>query len=369
MVRADVVVFVRQLPSPGGFEISIDGPFTRADLDVLRGIPGRRWDAGRRVWIVPGGEDSLTRLRNHFGDGQVVIREADTRPDTATPATPDPTEDALKRVKDALTLRGYSARTRKVYLAQLRGFLRWCETPGRRPSVDPSAAAQAYVLHLVEERGISRSYQNQVVSALRFMFESVLGQPALALRVPRPKRELSLPTVLSGNEVARMIDRARNPKHRALLMILYSAGLRVSEVVRLRIGDLDLDRGLLRVRRGKGNKDRYSLLAARAVEAIRLYLAAYPSNDWLFPGARSGRPLTARSVQRVVKRAALAAGLSKDVTTHTLRHSFATHLLEGGTNLRIIQELLGHRSARTTQVYTHVAVSTLETIRSPLDNL
>jgi site-specific recombinase XerD len=152
-------------------------------------------------------------------------------------------------------------------------------------------------------------------------------------------------------------------------MLVYSAGLRVGEVVRLRPSDLDVDRGLLRVRRGKGGKDRRTLLADRAVEALRTYQSAYPCERWLFPGARPDRHLTPRSVQRVVKRAARSAGIEKNVTTHTLRHSFATHLLEGGTNLRVIQELLGHQSVRTTQIYTHVAKSTLEGVRSPLDNL
>jgi site-specific recombinase XerD len=181
------------------------------------------------------------------------------------------------------------------------------------------------------------------------MFEAVLEQPALALRIPRPRKEHRLPEVLSPAEVARMLARTRNPKHRALLMLLYSAGLRVGEVVRLRPSDLDVDRGLVRVRKGKGARDRYTLLARRAVDAVRLYLDAYPTGPWLFPGGKPTGHLTTRSVQRVVKQAAKAAGIAKDVTTHTLRHSFATHLLEGGTNLRVIQVLLGHQSARTTQ--------------------
>ena len=207
------------------------------------------------------------------------------------------------------------------------------------------------------------------MSAIRFMCESVLGQPTVALNIPRPRKEERLPAVLSQGEVARMLKKARNPKHRALLMLIYSAGLRVSEVVGLRVEDLDMDRGLVRVRRGKGGKDRYTLLARRAVEAVRVYRDAYPTDRWLFPGECPERHLTTRSVQRVVKNAARAAGIQKHVTTHTLRHSFATHLLEGGTNLRVIQELLGHTSASTTQIYTHVARSSLESVRSPLDNL
>ena len=234
---------------------------------------------------------------------------------------------------------------------------------------DPAAEARTYLLDLIERQRVSKSYQNQVVSALRFMCESVLDQPALALRIPRPRKERRLPAVLAPGEVARMLARARNPKHRALLMLLYSAGLRVGEVVRLRPEDLDVERRLVRVRRGKGGKDRYTLLARRAVEAVRLYRDAYPTERWLFPGSRLDRHLTSRSVQRIVKHAAKAAEIEKDVTPHTLRHSFATHLLEGGTNLRVIQELLGHQSARTTQIYTHVAQTTLESVRSPLDQL
>lgn len=275
----------------------------------------------------------------------------------------------LDRVRHALTLQGYSPRTRKVYLGQVRRFLDWCgDGTGAVPD-DVAERARAYILELIEARRISKSYQNQVVSALRFLCESVLGRPALALRIPRPRKESRLPTVLSRQEVARLIDRARNPKHRTLLVLLYSAGLRVGEVVRLRPEDLDADRGLLRVRGGKGDKDRYTLLAHRAAQAVGVYRAAYPDDRWLFPGGRPGRHLTTRSVQRVVQRAARAAGIRKKVTCHTLRHSFATHLLEAGTNLRIIQELLGHQSARTTQIYTRVTTTELASVRSPLDHL
>jgi site-specific recombinase XerD len=254
-------------------------------------------------------------------------------------------------------------------MGQIRRFLEWCGGGEPRLPEDPARAAEAYILELVQRRGISRSYHNQVVSAIRFLCESVLGQPKIALRIPRPRKEQRLPAVLSQEEVARMLRKARNLKHRALLMLLYSAGLRVGEVVRLMVEDLDGERGLVRVRCGKGRKDRYTLLAQRALEAVSLYRDAYPTHRWLFPGDRPGRHLTPRSVQRVVKKAASAAGIEKHVTAHTLRHSFATHLLEGGTNLRIIQDLLGHQSARTTQIYTHVARSTVESVRSPLDNL
>jgi len=353
------VVSIRVLKDSDRVEIMLRAGFTQAELDVVRGLPSRRYDAGRRVWSVPGARAAMATLTEAFGAGGVCVKEDG----------PGTSDDILERVRVALTVRGYAPRTRKVYLGHLRRFLVWCGGGSPRIPEDAAGQGQAYILELIERRQISKSYQSQVVSALRFMCESVLDQPKLALRIPRPRKEHRLPNDISQSEVARMFQKARNPKHRALLMLLYSAGLRVSEVVRLKVSDLDVDRGLVRVHRGKGGKDRYSLLAQRAVEAVHLYLDAYPTDRWLFPGSRPGRHLTTRSVQRVVKRAAEAAGIRKTVTTHTLRHSFATHLLESGTNLRIIQELLGHQSARTTQIYTHVARSTLGSVRSPLDNL
>lgn len=358
-MRTEPVVSIRILQESDSIDIKLRPGFTRAELDVVRGLPGRRYDAGRRVWSAPRAHAAIATLAEAFGPDGVRMTEEE----------PGPLDDLLERVRIALTVRGYSPPTRKVYLGHLRRFFLWCGGGSPRLPEDPAAQGQSYILELIERRRISKSYQNQVVSALRFMCESVLGQPKLALRIPRPRKEHSLPTVMSQNEVARMLKKARNPKHRALLMLLYSAGLRVSEVVRLTVSDLDTDRGLVRVHRGKGGRDRYTLLARRAAEAVALYMDAYPTDRWLFPGGRPNRHLTTRSVQRVVKRAAEAAGIRKTVTAHTLRHSFATHLLESGTNLRIIQELLGHQSARTTQIYTHVTQSTLETVRSPLDNL
>ena len=360
------VASIRVLPEEDRIEITLHPGFTRAELGVVRALPGRNYEVGRHIWSAPNAREAVATLTEAFGAGSVLVGAG---PKMVTEGSPEPSNDVLERVRVALTVRGYSPRTRKVYLGHLRRFVAWCGGGIPRIPEDPAGKGQAYILELIERQGISKSYQNQVVSALRFMCESVLCQPKLALRIPRPRREHHLPAVLSPGEVARMLPKARNPKHRALLMLLYSAGLRVGEVVRLRPPDLDVERGLVRVRRGKGDKDRYSLLAQRAVEAVRIYRDAYPTDQWLFPGDRPDRHLTTRSVQRIVKNAAEAAGIEKDVTTHTLRHSFATHLLEAGTNLRVIQELLGHQSARTTQIYTHVAQSTIGAVRSPLDNL
>ena len=359
-------------------EVRFARGFSRADLALVRALPGREWIARRMVWQVPRGPETLSTLRAAFGDRLVLRRPLESRPATSResadapsasvdPGPPDSASPSLlERTREALVLQGYSPRTRKVYLGHVRRFLAWRSGESEQAELpDP----MAYLLHLVEEVGVSRSYHNQAVSALRFVFDRVLEEPALAERIPRPKRELQLPRVLSTDEVRRFLAQVRHPKHRALVLLIYSAGLRVSEAVRLRPEDLDADRGLLRVRRGKGGKDRYTLLSTTALTAVNVYREAFPGGAWLFPGQRRDRHYTTRSAQRIITLAAEKAGLDKRVTPHTLRHSFATHLLEAGTDLRYIQELLGHKSSRTTEIYTHVSHPRLAAIRNPLDEL
>ena len=226
-----------------------------------------------------------------------------------------------------------------------------------------------YLLHLIEEEGASYSYTNQCISAIKFLYGKVLKRPAPVEQLPRPRKEHKLPNVLSRQEVMRLLGTVENPKHRAIMLLTYSGGLRLGEVVRLKVGDIDSDRNLIHIRQAKGRKDRYTLLSKVALEALRAYYRKYQPQTWLFPGAKPGRHLHERSVQKVFDRAQEKAGIRKDVSTHTLRHSFATHLLESGTDLRYIQELLGHKSSKTTEIYTHVSEKNIGQIQSPLDAL
>jgi site-specific recombinase XerD len=278
------------------------------------------------------------------------------------------TAEILQEMNRAMVLAGFARTTRKVYLGYGRRFAEWTDVPLTGAGTDE---VRRYLVYLVEERGISGSAHSQVVSALRFLFETVLGRSQVVRDVPRPKRRKSLPTVLSRREVESLIEAVRHPSSRALIMLLYSSGLRVGEVVRLRPEDIDRDRRLVRVRAGKGRKDRYTLLSHRALEAVNRHLLFQnrAGERWLFPGPRKGRHVSTRSVQKMVARARLRAGIKKRVTPHTLRHSFATHLLEAGTDLRYIQELLGHSSSRTTEIYTHVSNRDFSRIRNPLDQL
>jgi site-specific recombinase XerD len=187
--------------------------------------------------------------------------------------------------------------------------------------------------------------------------------------LPRPKKERKLPSVLGYDEVVRILNSVTNEKHKTILFMVYSAGLRVGEVVRLKVGDIDSSRMLIRVRQGKGMKDRYTMLSEIALTQLRKYYQLYKPETWLFTGFKNEGHLTERTVQRVFEEARDKAGVSKDATVHTLRHSFATHLLESGTDLRYIQELLGHSSSKTTEIYTHVTEKSIVKIQSPLDKL
>ncbi len=270
----------------------------------------------------------------------------------------------LARLEGELAIRGYSPRTRKAYVAHVRRFL--AVVSGARRE-DVAALLHDHLLRLANR--YAPATHHQAVSAIRFFLRYVVHRPDLLEAAPRPRKLRQLPIVLSAEEVRAVLAAIVNPKHRAAVMLMYGAGLRVSEVVRLRPADLDPHRRLLHVRGGKGRKDRYTLLPDAAFQAVHVYAQAFQPALWLFPGPRPSRHLSARSIEKVVAHAGRSAGLQKRLTPHVLRHTFATHLLEAGTDLRYIQELLGHASSKTTEIYTHVATRVLARIRSPLDML
>lgn len=274
----------------------------------------------------------------------------------------DPTAALLQKVSEELRIQGYSPRTRKNYVGHLRRFFRSHPDAVLEFRTDH---ARRHVLQLQAD-GLSVSYRHQAISAIRFLAR-MLGRPITTESLRRPKRERQLPNVLSRADARRIIRAPTSPRHRLALMLVYSAGLRVSEVVRLRVGDIDTDRGVIHGRGSKGRKDRLTLLADTAADALRPFLAGAAADDWIFPGARPGRHLTTRSIQKTFQRALRRSGVQKKATVHTLRHSFATHLLEGGVSVRHIQALLGHSSPKATEVYMHVSQGELRRITNPLD--
>ena len=271
-----------------------------------------------------------------------------------------------RRMIDDMQLRNLAPRTIKAYVSRVGTFARHF---GRSPEALGPDDVRAYLLHLVQEKHVSWTVYNQTVAALKFLYEVTLERPGVLQRIRCPKQPKKLPVVLSTDETARFFAAILGVKHRAILMTAYAAGLRVSEVVALRIDDIDSQRMVIRVRQAKGRRDRYVMLSPRLLALLREYWRVARPAEWLFPGDVPGRPITAKTVHYICVQAARAAGLGKHVTVHTLRHSFATHLLEAGTDIRTIQVLLGHRNLKTTAIYTHVSPTAVEATRSPLDRL
>jgi site-specific recombinase XerD len=226
-----------------------------------------------------------------------------------------------------------------------------------------------YLLHLLQTRSLTASSVNQVLNALRFLYVELYHMPMVLGEIPRPKRARTLPTVLHETEVQTMIERTENLKHKALLMMVYSGGLRVGEVVRLKPEDIDSNRMLVHIRKAKGQRDRYVQLARSTLEILREYWKREKPKTWLFPGQREGGYLSERTAQELFKQAAERAGVRKNVSIHSLRHSFATHLLEGGVDIRYIQEILGHANLKTTEIYTHVSKKKISEVVNPLDRI
>ena len=265
-----------------------------------------------------------------------------------------------------LRIRGLAENTRRSYLETMRSFVRHFMRP---PDQLTAEDVKQYQLFLTKDRRVAWGTFNVHVCAIRFFYRHVLPVPWDVEHIPYQRTGKRLPVVLSGDEVLALLDATRNPKHRALLMTLYAAGLRTSEAVHLQPADIDSQRMMIRIAQGKGRKDRYVMLSDRLLETLRRYWRQRRPNPWLFPGQDARRPLTCGTVDRLFADVKHRAGIGKPVSPHSLRHSFATHLLERGVNIRVIQRLLGHRSLRSTEIYTHVATTYVHDTKSPLDDL
>jgi site-specific recombinase XerD len=270
-----------------------------------------------------------------------------------------------QRLTEDLQRRNYAPKTISCYVAVVARFARHF---GCSPDRLDAEHVRQYQLHLLAQKA-SWSRFNQAVSALRFFYHTTLGRPDLIEMIPYGKKPRSLPAVLSADEVTRLFAALSNPRDRLLLQAAYAGGLRVSEVVRLQIHDVDSSRMCLHVRAAKGRKDRLVPLSAALLAHLRDYWRVHRPATWLFPGGRQGQPLSVSYVQRICQRAVRACGLSKKASMHTLRHSYATHLVEAGTDLATVQKLLGHSQFSTTLRYVHLGQPHLQRVVSPLDTL
>jgi len=271
-----------------------------------------------------------------------------------------------QRMLEDMGIRNLSANTQLSYLQQVSSYAQHFH---RSPEVLGPEDVRAYQVHLTTERKLSAASIGIATSALRFLYKVTLKQNWAPDEIPMPKKPFKLPVVLSPEEVMHFLDCIENTKHKTILMTAYAAGLRVSEATHLKVTDIDSQRMVLRVDQGKGNKDRYVMLSPRLLHVLRAYWRLERPDFWLFPGNIPGKPITRDAVGQACQKAHLATGITKPITPHSLRHAFATHLLESGTDVRRIQLLLGHRSLATTSRYLKIATSTVCATVSPLDLL
>lgn len=339
-------------------------PYSDAALRTALLAAGMRYEAAARSYLLPATPAAVAALQQACQRLGVPLHVPVVPALAVAPPPPTAHEALLARYCQFIVLKRYSPQTLKNYRGAFQLFLLHFA-----PRL-PLELAKQDVLDYLAGRvagGISEAYQNLLINAIKFYYEQVEGQPRQYYAVPRPKRPLQNPKLLAKEEVKALLQGTDNLKHRAMLMLAYGLGLRLGEVLALTPQDIDSKRMALYVRGGKGKKDRNLPLPASLLPLLREQFRQFRPTTFLFEGAQPGEPYSARSLQQVVKQAAERAGIRRPISLHMLRHSYATHLLEGGTDIRMIQDLLGHASIKTTEIYTHVAQRTR--IASPLDDL
>ena len=344
--------------------------YSRDIIREIKSIPYFGWNAGGNYWTVPVSEKFIGELKliaERYSLNFIYreVQKSKVKPRTSWQGMENFRECPSEYIAKLKELR-YSENTLNTYKHMFEEFINYYADTEINDISD--AMIVEFLRYLVNERNISGSYQNQSINAIKFYFERVRGGQRKIYTIDRPRKEKFLPEVLSEEEVVKILNATENLKHKAVLMTIYSAGLRISELTNLRIKDIDSNRMQIRVEQAKGKKDRYTLLGEKTLEILRKYVVEYKPKVWLFEG-RDGEQYSTSSIQAALKIAVDKSEIKKRITVHTLRHSFATHLLEAGTDIRYIQSLLGHSSGKTTEIYTHITTKGFDQIRSPLDNL
>jgi integrase/recombinase XerD len=321
-------------------------------IQEVKKISGSFWSQSKKVWYVLDTESN----RSLFN----------LEPQSASL----PSEEGMKHLQKFsywLKSKRYSENTIKTYTEALKSFLIFFNTKEIASITNEDVVY--YNNNYILKNNLSHSYQNQVVNAIKLYFKTIQNVSLELDKIHRPKREKVLPNVLSKEEVKAILNAHANTKHKMMLSLIYSCGLRCGELLALKPVHIDSKRNIIMVKNSKGKKDRIVPLSPKILEMLREYYLAFKPKNYLFEGQTVGNPYDNRSLQQVLKQALTKAGITKPVTLHWLRHSYATHLLESGTDLRYIQELLGHNSSKTTEIYTHVSTKSIQQIKSPFDDL
>lgn len=386
-------IILKPLFHRGEEQLAIFFSYKKSIDYAVRSIKGVKWSQTNRCWYLPLSKEAFEIVYNKLKEfGNPEFDELKKRFTQKRNKTPDLTPGVIqqsRRVKKSnpavslsyisetnrllfdktikiLKIKAYADNTIELYSGELLQLMRLLKD---RPLHTLSAShIKSYMLWLLKEKKCSETKVHSTLNALKFCFEQVLNQPKIFIEIPRPKKPFQLPRVIAKEKVADVIFNTKNIKHRCMLMLAYSAGLRVSEIVNLKVENIDSKRMTIFIARAKGKKDRITVLSDRLLNELRTYYKEYKPKNYLFEGA-GNKPYSIRSVQEVFSKAKREAGVRNKGGIHTLRHSYATHLLESGTDIRFIQELLGHNSINTTLRYTHVSIRTIRNIKSPLDDL
>jgi integrase/recombinase XerD len=338
----------------------------------IKSIQEAKWSNNSRYWHLPYAAESLKEIRRIGSELGFIIQGMDRLEEEKQERriirelSPEK-ESAVDLFRRFLHTQRYSERTVVTYIEAIKTFLSYLKSKRFEEitNMDVISFNEGYIL----KNQFSWSYQNQIISALKLFYNQVIDKDLEVSNIRRPRRSKNLPDIFSVDEVERFLRSIRNKKHKAALGLIYACGLRRSELIGLRISAIDSKRKLLMIRGAKGNKDRVVPLPESMIELLREYYKLYRPKEWLFEGQIAGEPYSETSLRQAFMHAMKAAEIKKKLTLHSLRHSYATHLLENGIDLRFIQELLGHRSSKTTEIYTHVRVKSIESIRSPFEKL
>ncbi|MEM5867761.1 MAG: tyrosine-type recombinase/integrase [Candidatus Aenigmatarchaeota archaeon] len=323
-----------------------------------KNVEGYRWYPAGKCWTFLNTDRTLEKILKVF-EGEEIYVDSTLKSEISLKLPSHDFEDLRRE----LVSRKYSNKTIKAYHYFNRDFLNFI---GKRPSEITDNDIKEYPAYLAEEKQSATSTLNQAINALKFYYGAMLKKK-FVYEVKRPRKDKKLPVVLSQEEVAKILSSVDNVKHKTILMLVYSGGLRVSEVAKLKLEDIDPQRGLIHIKGSKGRKDRYTLLSNSAFEIINIFCKAFKHKKWLFTGQNEDKHITTRTIEKIFENALRKSGIQKIASVHALRHSFATHLLESGVDLRYIQEILGHKSSKTTEIYTYVNTINLSKIKNPLD--
>ena len=345
--------------------------YNQAIINRLKEKTTSTWSRSKGCWYLSVSDFRLGDFFEMFKDLAYIDYSGLQKKTTHTVVSVKPT----KKLSDInlpngyiekLEQKRYSPNTVKVYVKYFKEFINHFE--GLKPESISKDEINVYLLELIRKKDISKSQQNQRINSIKFYYEKVLGLDKEYYQIDRPRKDKVLPDVVSEKETLLILNALDNLKHKAIITTIYSAGLRRSELINLRKTDIDFDKMIIFIRGGKGPKDRISVLSEATASIMKIYLKQYKPNYWMFEGPNRTQ-YSPSSIRNILNKAVSKAGITKKVTPHMLRHSFATHLLEQGVDIRYIQTLLGHESSKTTEIYTHVSKRSLAKIRSPLDRI